>query len=67
MLIEVKPSKQIKKPNKPRKKTAKALKGYETEYRTWLTNMHKFKAAEKVCKERGWKFKIVTETFFKSV
>jgi hypothetical protein len=36
-------------------------KRYLTEVKTWGVNQAKWKAANEFCKDRGWKFKIVTE------
>jgi len=58
-VIEVKPLKEtmapqpIKNPNKSKR--------YLTEVAKWGTNSAKFSAANKYCKERGWKFVIITE------
>lgn len=57
VVIEVKPHAQTKEPM--RKKTI--TKRYLEEVRTWGKNSAKWTAAEKYCKERGWKFEIFTE------
>lgn len=58
-LIEVKPKRQtyLKTASKTTKNTKKRL----NEEITFATNTAKWNAAEKYCKEKGWKFKIVTE------
>lgn len=58
-LIEIKPKRQtiLKPPTKATKNTKKRL----NEEITYATNMAKWNAAEKFCKEKGWKFKVVTE------
>ena len=66
-LIEVKPSSQLQKPTPPKRKTTKSVKNYKYAYEMYVTNMCKVQYAENYCKKRGWKFKIVTETFFKTL
>ena len=56
-IIEVKPAIQTKEPEKKSKKTRK----YINEVMTWGVNQAKWKAAEEFCKDRKWKFKIMTE------
>ena len=56
-IIEVKPASQTKPP-KPQKK---ATRKYITEVMTWGVNEAKWKAADEYCKDRGWKFVVVTE------
>lgn len=57
MILEVKPHKQSIQPEIKKKKT----KAYITEVMTYGVNQAKWKAAEEYCKDRGWKFKVVTE------
>lgn len=57
LLIEVKPSSQTKPPKKQTRKTRR----YVSEVLAWGKNSSKWAAAEKYCKDRGWKFKILTE------
>lgn len=56
-LIEVKPYNQTIEPNVQKNVT----KRYLNEVVTWSINKSKWKAAEDYCKDRGWKFKILTE------
>lgn len=56
-IIEVKPSVQTKEPAKQSKRTRK----YISEVLTWGVNQAKWKAAEEFCRDRNWKFKIMTE------
>lgn len=56
-LIEIKPLKQTKPPEKQKKVTKKYLE----EVVTWGTNEAKWKAAENYAKDRGWNFIILTE------
>ncbi len=56
-LIEVKPFKQTKPPVVQKRKT----KRYVNEVTTYLVNEAKWKAASEYCKDRLWKFQIITE------
>lgn len=58
-IIEVKPkSEVIGPPRNPKRKT----KSWVTRVQTYMTNQAKWKAAEKYCHERGWRWRIMTET-----
>ena len=57
ILIEIKPKAQT---ITPRKKT-RVTKRYLKEVYTYGVNEAKWKAAEEFCKNRGWKFQILTE------
>jgi len=59
LMIEVKPFKQTKEPSKPT--SGRITRRYMTEVKTFAVNNAKWKAAEEVCHERGWCFKILTE------
>ena len=54
-LIEVKPKKQTKMPKKSNKKS------YMKEMCRYTINKCKWEAAEKLCEDNGWIFKILTE------
>ena len=57
VVVEIKPAKETKPPvvqNKPTKR-------YLHEVYTWGINSAKWKAAEEFCKDRKWKFMIMTE------
>lgn len=56
-LIEVKPYKQTRPPQKVEKITRR----YVTEVMQWGVNEQKWKAAKEYCLDRGWKFYIFTE------
>ena len=58
ILIEVKPKKQLKPPAKPQHRVSKR---YLMEAQTYAVNQAKFKAAESYCKDRRYKFRILTE------
>lgn len=57
ILIEIKPKKQTTPPKKP----DKISKKYINEVYTYGINEAKWKAAEEYCKDRRWKFQIITE------
>jgi hypothetical protein len=57
MIIEVKPKKQTKEPEKKKRVT----KQYIQEVVTWGVNQAKWKAATEYCLDRGWDFKLITE------
>ena len=57
LIIEVKPKAQTRPPEKK----SRVTKRYLTEVKTWGVNQAKWKAANEFCKDRGWKFRIITE------
>ena len=57
IMIEVKPYKETKEP-KPQKRLTK---NYLAEVKTWGINKSKWEAAIDFCKDRKWKFMIITE------
>ena len=57
IMIEVKPLKETREP----KKRSRITKQYLYEVRTWGINNAKWKAAKEYCKDRKWKFMIITE------
>jgi hypothetical protein len=56
-LIEIKPKKQTIPPKKPSNMTQKYIK----EAYTYGINEAKWNAAKEYCKDRNWKFEIITE------
>ncbi len=61
--IEVKPSTQCKPPKVEKRLTPKGRisKTYLTEVKNWGINSAKWEAAERYCKQKGWRFVIMTE------
>ena len=57
-IIEVKPQRQTKPPAKPKRQT----RGYLREAYEYAKNQAKWKAANEWCVDRGFEFKILTET-----
>jgi hypothetical protein len=56
-MVEVKPKKQTRPPEIPKRKT----KHFITEVTTWGVNQAKWKAAKEFCLDRGWEFQLITE------
>ena len=56
-LVEIKPEKQTKAPDKQQKRTRRYLK----EVMTYGTNISKWEYAQEYAKDRGWEFVIWTE------
>ena len=57
MILEVKPKSQAMPP----KIKTKVTKQYIKEVTNWGINEAKWKAAEEYCKDRKWKFSVITE------
>jgi hypothetical protein len=57
-LIEIKPKKQTVPPPKPKRQTKK----YISEVYTYVKNQSKWEAAREWCLDRGYEFRIFTET-----
>ena len=58
VVIEVKPKRQLKMPEKNPKKRTKA---WAHDVHNWVINQAKWKAAEEYCADRQYEFKIMTE------
>ncbi len=56
-LIEVKPDHETRPPKTPKRKT----KSYYNRIKTYQVNQAKWKYAQKICEQKNWKFKILTE------
>jgi len=56
-IVEIKPDKQTRPPESPKRKTRQ----YLNEVLTWGKNNSKWEAAKEYCKDRGYEFKIITE------
>lgn len=67
ILIEVKPRKHIVKPEKPKRKTKKAIASYIYTLEQYTKNMAKFQAAVKYCEGKKWVFRIADESWFRNV
>jgi hypothetical protein len=61
LVIEVKPERYTKEPQRKLKKNQQPTKAFINEVRTWGINNAKWEAARNFCKSRGWKFIIMTE------
>jgi hypothetical protein len=56
-ILEVKPFKQAQPPQK----RSRVTRQYIQEVATWGVNEAKWQAAMEYCKDRNWKFKVITE------
>lgn len=64
ILIEVKPAYQTQAPDKSKKNatpTGRISRRYLKEVKTYGINQAKWKAASEFCRDRKWKFQIMTE------
>jgi hypothetical protein len=64
LMIEIKPKAQTRPPDIQKKNatpTGRVSRRYLKEVKTYGINESKWKAAEKYCAERGWKFVVITE------
>lgn len=57
MILEVKPASQ----SAPPERRSRVTKSYIREVVTWGVNEAKWNAAVEYCKDRNWKFKVITE------
>ena len=57
-MIEIKPQKQVEGPPKNPKRRTKA---WINAVHTYITNQAKWEAATKICEDRGWNFRLITE------
>ena len=64
-IFEVKPHKETELPRPPKRKTKKSEMRLLKEIYTYKVNRDKWNAAAKYAKERGWKFKVLTEVSLK--
>jgi hypothetical protein len=60
-VVEIKPKAQLKKPVPPRRKTKKAIKNYKWAYETYIRNLCKTDALNKVADQRKFKVMLLTE------
>lgn len=56
-LVEIKPHHETQEPKRPKRIT----RDYANRVATYATNVAKWEAAKEYCKERNWKFIILTE------
>lgn len=61
VMVEIKPSTEVKPPVRPLNETTKALKNYSYGIKTYAKNCCKWEAAERYAKKRGYQFLIITE------
>ena len=60
-VVEIKPKAQLQKPKEPKRKTAKALKNFKYAYESYVRNLCKTNALNKMAKERNCKVMLLTE------
>ena len=66
-LWEVKPLKETMPPPKPVNNNVHNKKKFIDALYTYTVNIDKWKAANELCRQKGWQFKIVTEESLKKV
>lgn len=64
LVVEVKPTNFLTKPQKPVSVTAQTMKTYNFKLGVYVTNMAKFQAAKKFCESRGMRYSFLNESFF---
>lgn len=67
MLWEVKPAKETHPPVPPANMTGKSKTRFMHDAYTWQVNYDKWQTTAKLCEDKGWKFKIVTEHTLKKM
>ena len=60
-VVEIKPKAQLQKPKEPKRKTAKALKNFKYAYESYVRNLCKTNALNKMAKQRNCKVMLLTE------
>ena len=60
-VVEIKPKAQLQKPKEPKRKTAKALKNFKYAYESYVRNLCKQNALNKMARERNCKVMLLTE------
>lgn len=60
-ILEIKPSKSLTEPEKPKNPTGKALKNYIYSLTEYMKNKSKWSAAVTFCESNNMKFKVLTE------
>jgi hypothetical protein len=60
-LVEIKPKAQLQKPSLPKRKTAKSIANFKYGYETYVRNLCKTAALNKLAEERNYKVMLLTE------
>ncbi len=60
-IVEIKPKAQLQKPKPPKRKTAKALANFKIGYETYVRNLCKNDALNKLAEQRKFKVMLLTE------
>ncbi|QAY01315.1 head completion protein [Aeromonas phage ZPAH1] len=64
-LWEVKPQKETIPPVAPKRNTLKSKQTFMEQVYTWNVNTDKWKTTAEICKKKGWRFNIITESALK--
>lgn len=67
VIVEVKPSNQLKHPKKPKTLNKRSIKNYNYSLKMYITNVSKFDAIRKYADLNGYKFILVTEKELKQL
>lgn len=60
-LVEIKPKAQLQKPQPPKRKTVKAMENFKYGYETYIRNLCKTDALNKLAAQRNYKVMLLTE------
>ena len=60
-VVEIKPKSQLQKPIPPKRNTKKALENFKYGYETYVRNLCKTEALNKLAKQRNFKIMLLTE------
>jgi hypothetical protein len=60
-LVEIKPKAQLKKPEPPKRKSKKAMANFKYGYETYVRNLCKTDALNKIANQRNYKVMLITE------
>ena len=65
VVVELKPMKELKQPERPLTESLKELKNYEYSLSMYIKNRLKWNAALDFCQKKGWQFVVITEEHLK--
>lgn len=60
-VVEIKPKAQLQKPVEPKRKTQKAMENFKYGYETYVRNLCKLDALNKIADQRNYKVMLLTE------
>lgn len=67
VVAEVKPRRQLNKPQEPKRKTEKSIKNYKTSLKMYVTNVCKVEAVKKFADMNNLNFVLITENEIKKL